>query len=284
MRCYRRYKKFPLVDTWSALINTISWQLPAFLLAFFFSPFVVGLYALGFQLLQLPMNFIGNSISQVFFAQGAEAHHDRKLDKLVFSLFSILVLIGLYPFLTITIIGSDIFTLFFGEIWAEAGFYAQILSLWTFVWFLSSPLSTVYIILEKQDFGLKFNLLNILTRFGSLLIGGILGNVYIALGLFSVTGVFVYGYLCLKTIDFAGASMKDAFSKIGSNIIHFVPSGIILCILKYLEFPPLLVVISGAIICSVYYLYMIKTNSQIQEIICRYSGLKRICKTLRLIN
>jgi lipopolysaccharide exporter len=32
----RRYRKFPLIDSWSALLNIVSWQLPIFLLASFF--------------------------------------------------------------------------------------------------------------------------------------------------------------------------------------------------------------------------------------------------------
>jgi len=63
----KRYSKFPLVDSFSALMNSISWQLPAFLLAAFFSPTIVGFYSLGFRLLQMPMSLIGSSISQVFF-------------------------------------------------------------------------------------------------------------------------------------------------------------------------------------------------------------------------
>jgi hypothetical protein len=42
----KRYSKFPLVDSFSALMNSISWQLPAFLLAAFFSPAIVGFYSL----------------------------------------------------------------------------------------------------------------------------------------------------------------------------------------------------------------------------------------------
>jgi lipopolysaccharide exporter len=42
----KRYKMFSLIDSSLALMNTVSWQLPAFLLAAFFSPVVVGFYAL----------------------------------------------------------------------------------------------------------------------------------------------------------------------------------------------------------------------------------------------
>ena len=56
---FKKYRKFSLIDTWAALMNSVSWQLPAFLLAAFFTPAVVGFYSLGFRLLQLPMSFIG---------------------------------------------------------------------------------------------------------------------------------------------------------------------------------------------------------------------------------
>ena len=68
-----RHRKLPLIDIWSALMNSISWQLPAFLLSAFFTPAVVGFYSLGFRLLQLPMSFIGGSISQVFYQRASRA-------------------------------------------------------------------------------------------------------------------------------------------------------------------------------------------------------------------
>jgi O-antigen/teichoic acid export membrane protein len=51
----KRYRKFPLLDSWSSLLNAISWQLPTFILSAFFSAKVVGYYALGMNVLQLPM-------------------------------------------------------------------------------------------------------------------------------------------------------------------------------------------------------------------------------------
>jgi len=52
----KRYKKFPLIDSSSALLNTFSWQLPVLLLSGFFSPVIVGFYALGMRVLHAPMN------------------------------------------------------------------------------------------------------------------------------------------------------------------------------------------------------------------------------------
>ena len=53
-----RYRKFPLYSTGSALLNSISWQLPTFLLSSFFTSAVVGWYALGTRVLRLPMSLI----------------------------------------------------------------------------------------------------------------------------------------------------------------------------------------------------------------------------------
>ena len=64
-----RHKKFPLLSSWSSLMNTISVQLPPLLLAFFFSSTIVGFYALGHRLLSMTMSLIGSSIAQVFFSE-----------------------------------------------------------------------------------------------------------------------------------------------------------------------------------------------------------------------
>ena len=87
----KRYKMFPLIDSSSALMNTVSWQLPALLLTAFFSPVVVGFYSLGFMVLQMPMSLIGGAIAQVFFQRASEAYHQGTLTQLVESIFAVLL-------------------------------------------------------------------------------------------------------------------------------------------------------------------------------------------------
>lgn len=267
---FRRYQKFPLIDSWSALMNTISWQLPSFLLAAFFSPAIVGFYSLGFRLLQLPMNFIGSSISQVFFQRASIAKSDGTLESLVENVFRSLVVIGMFPILILTIVGSDVFTIIFGEAWAEAGVYAQILSIWTFVWFISSPLSSIYVVMEKQQFGFQYNFFNLATRLISLSIGGLLGSVRIALVLFSVSGILVYGYLCLKMMFYSGVKTSKALKIIYSNFLLFIPAGIILIVLKMIEVNKIAILFCSCIIICVYYMYILKNDNQIKEIRNQY--------------
>jgi lipopolysaccharide exporter len=264
---FKKYRKFSLVDTWGALMNSISWQLPAFLLSAFFTPAVVGFYSLGFRLLQMPMSLIGGSISQVFFQRASRAFTEGTLASLVENVFRILVVIGMFPILILTIVGSDVFTVIFGKAWAEAGIYAQILSLWAFVWFISSPLTAIYVVVKKYHFGFHYNFFNLITRLLSLTIGGLLGNARTALILFSLSGVAVYGYLCLKMMSYAGVKNSKVMKIVISNFILFVPAGTVIIILKILEIDKILLVIFSGMIVCLYYVYILKKDAQMIKII-----------------
>lgn len=260
----KRYRKFPLIDSWSALLNAISWQLPAFLLAFFFSPTIVGFYSLGFRLLQMPMNFVGKSLSQVFFQRASIARSENNLSSLVENVFRILVVVGMFPILTVAIVGSDIFSVVFGQEWTEAGVYAQILSIWAFLWFISSPLSSIYVVLEEQQFGLKFNIFNFATRVLSLSIGGYLGDARMALILFAASGILVYGYLCLKMMHFSGVPMSRVVKIVLYNLLYFIPAGIILVILKVNEVNQYVIVGISGLLVVIYYTYIVITDKQLR--------------------
>ncbi len=263
----KRYKDFPLYDSWAELLNAISWQLPVFFLAAFFSPIIVGFYSLGYRIIQFPMSFIGNSIAQVFYPQAVEAKFDGTLKYLVENFFNVLVIIGMFPILVLTIIGSDLFVVVFGEQWREAGLFAQILSIWAFFWFISSPLSSIYYVFEKQKEFLYLTITNLITRFLSLFIGCMLGSVYIALGLFAVSGIIVYGYLCFIVMKYSGISWTRITKILLPNFIIFIPFGIFLGLLKIFNTPSLLLVGISSLIIIGYYIYLIKKNDQIKSIL-----------------
>lgn len=265
----KRYKRFPLIDSSSALLNTISWQLPAFLLAAFFSPTIVGYYALGFRMLQFPMSLIGGSIAQVFFQRASKAHSDGTLPILVENVFHSLVAIGIFPILTVAIVGPELFAVIFGDVWFEAGLYAQILSIWAFVWFISSPLSTIRAVLEKQAFGIKINILIFVTRIISLVLGGVTGSPLVALSLFSFSGFLVYGYYNVMLLLFSGVQLKNARKHLFSSLRLFCPFGIILIGLKIVNAGSLSIITATCISGMIYYLYLMHTDSLFRTLISK---------------
>jgi len=259
----KRYRKFPLYDTWSALLNSVSWQLPSFLLSMFFSSAVVGYYALGFRILQLPMSLIGSAIAQVFYPQAAEAYTQGHLSTIVEKTFHRLVLVGLFPMLTLALVGSDLYIFFFGTEWKEAGVYTQILSIWAFVWFISSPLSTLFSVLEKQEHMLRWNIANFLTRFLSLWIGGVIQEPRVSIFLFAATGVLVYGYINYSILSASGVPLRNVAIILTKNILIFLPAGATFVLLSTFVHMPLLTVIAVIVWGGIYVLYLVKTQSRI---------------------
>lgn len=227
----KRYRKFPLFSIWSALLNNISWQLPAILLSAFFSSTVVGYYALGFRVIKLPMSLIGGAIAQVFFQRAAEAKMQGMLSNLVENVFRRLAMIGLFPLLMLTLIGPQLYRVVFGPEWVEAGVYTQILSVWAFFWFVSSPISTLFSVLEKQDFGLKLNVFIFLSRLASLWVGGYVGNPRLALLLFAATGVVAYSYLSFAIMAETGIHLSKILGILGQAFVYFSPFGALVLIL-----------------------------------------------------
>ncbi len=229
-----RYRKFPLLATWSALLNSISWQLPALLLGFFFNSSVVGFYALGFRMLQLPMAMGGNSVAQVFFQRAAKAKHEGQLPEVVRGVYDALLEFGLLPMAILGVAGPDIFSSILGSRWHEAGVYAQILAPWTLVWFMSQPLLSLFSVLEVLGLGLWMDTLIFVTRFASLAVGGLLGSARLAIALFSATGVLVYGYAAVAVMSRAGVKGSSILPWTVRRVFGVIPVCVALLILELL--------------------------------------------------
>lgn len=250
----KRHKKLPLYSTWGALINTASWQLPVLLLGAFFSPTIVGFYSLGFRILQMPMGLIGGSIAQAFLQRASEARKDGTIGSLVILLLEKLLIVCLVPMLLLAIIGEDVYIVFFGERWAEAGVYTQILSVWAALWFISSPLSSVVIVFEKMEKELVLSSLSFILRIAAIAIGGLLQEPRLALALFAFAGLISYGYL-LRTIfalcEIKFADLKSSFHKILSGAVWPV---IFIFALKVLNSSSITLVLAVTIVTLVYFI------------------------------
>lgn len=253
-----RYRKFPLVSTWSALLNSLSWQLPALLLGYYFSSAVVGYYALGFRLLQLPMDLVGGAIAQVFFPRAVLATKEGNLGGVVTSVYLSLLDFGVLPLAVLGVVGPEVFSSVLGAQWNEAGIYAQILAPWTLVWFVSSPLHTLFSALEEQGLGLRMDALIFVTRFGSLAAGGLLGSPLLSVGLFSATGLIVYGYVALTIMNKAGVGRTQAASLMMRKIVTVLPFCAILLMLKLLGANSWVTVAVAGTMVLAYWAYLLR--------------------------
>ena len=168
-----------------------------------------------------------------------------------------LMLIGILPTMILVISGEELFEVLFGQRWSEAGRYAQILAPWFLIWFFSSPLSTLFSVYERQGSALTLHSFIFITRVISLYIGGIYKNIYLALGLFSATGIVAYTFVAFWNIKLANA---DGF-KILSHFIRYglysLPACLFMFVIKYVAHCGNDVIAVAAIVIFMMYLFII---------------------------
>ncbi len=267
----RRYRKFPMFSSGSILANAASVNVSSYLLAFYFSPIVVGLYAIAYTVVQLPVKLIADALGDVFFQKASEEKRKTgEIHNVVHQVHRRLISIGIFPFLVLIVIGEDLFSVFLGANWATAGLYAKILSPWIFIIFISSPLSSIFNVLERQGVSLIFNLAILASRIIALCIGGILGDPVTALILFSSTGVLFWGWMNIYILRSAGVSIKSAVL----DILKFLLIGcavIAPLVIVGFYFPGTIgLIIFGGVLAIVYYLIIVVKDDMLKQEVIRF--------------
>ncbi|HMO15177.1 MAG TPA: oligosaccharide flippase family protein [Pirellulaceae bacterium] len=209
-----RYRKFPLIESWSTLMNVLSANLPIVLLSFYFPPAVTGFFALSQKILNIPMAFLGRAISQVFFQRASVAVLNGNLPHVVLRTLKPLVLVSVFPFLMLMIIGPELFGVVFGDKWVEAGVFVQILAPWILLNFFYSPISGLISVLHIQESGFALNMLLLITRIASLVYGGMQENVLLGLILFSLSGSIIYPAFFIYLMFKSGTSLMEIWRHI----------------------------------------------------------------------
>ncbi len=251
-----RYWKFPLFGSWGALLNAVSFNAPVFLLSAFFSPAIVGYYALANRIVNLPLRLIGQSISQVFLERAASARSEGSLSQIVEKITYYMIRLELFPILVLAVTGGDIFRVVFGSEWQEAGSYLQILSLLLLARFVASPLGMLFTVLEKQESELLLNLLFLGARVGSLIVGGMLQSVVISLWLLSISGALIYGYMVFKTMQWAEVRLDSIMQIVMVHLLLSLPGVSALLVLKYFKTPSWFLMSIAVVFVGVYLLYV----------------------------
>lgn len=207
-----RYRDFPRYNMVSQLFNNLSASLPVFLLGMFFSPQVVGLYAMANRCVSLPMSVIGGSTAQVYVQQSAECRWDPdRLRELTENVFSKLLLLSMAPFSLLFGFGDYLFAFVFGEEWRLAGVYAQILCPWLVFVFVGSPISSLMLVLDRQRESLIFNVSIFTMRLASLAVGGYcLKDSLVTLVLYSGAGFLMWSGLLAYIQQLAGIPRKKS--------------------------------------------------------------------------
>jgi O-antigen/teichoic acid export membrane protein len=165
----KRYNQFPLYNVPSGLLEKVSSNLPSLLFLSYFSPATLGFFALTQRIIGLPGALIARSYGDVFRQQASVIfRQENQCSVLFIKTLKTLTIIAVPSFFVLLLIVKPAFEFVFGEKWVVAGIYAQYLVPMFFLQFIVSPLSSMFLVAEKQKFDLIvqiFLLLSLVTTF-----------------------------------------------------------------------------------------------------------------------
>ena len=127
-----------------------------------------------YRVLRAPLSVIGNSFAQVFLQKSAEMYANKQnFVPLIHAITRKLALIATPIFILILAFGPQLFAFVLGDKWEIAGVYAQFLTPWLFVQFITAPVAQVAVIINKQEGLFYASLINNIIIVGAFVIGGL---------------------------------------------------------------------------------------------------------------
>jgi O-antigen/teichoic acid export membrane protein len=198
------YKNFPLFNTLMGLLNTLSNQLPVFLLTRFFGLSSAAYYGLANRIIGAPTGLIGQSVGQVFYQKAADVYNKKSgFYRLVKNIYRKLFLAAVPLFTALTAL-SFFFGFIFGAEWETAGTYALILIPWLFMMFINSPITFIIAILNRQKQMVVYDIFLLLSRGATLYAGFVFFNsAFYSLFFFSLSGLIFNGILMVYLLYIA---------------------------------------------------------------------------------
>jgi len=167
-----RYRKFPLLSSWSNVLNSIGLFLPNIILAAMYGPYVAGLYTMSQRFLGAPIILISLSVNQVYLSEFA-IHLNQDTSK-IYPLFKSTVkktfFIGILVIGGIVVFAPILFHYLFGSTWEKTGDFIRILSVMYLTQFIANSVGSTLGVAERQDLHLYREIFRILIILGSLLL------------------------------------------------------------------------------------------------------------------
>lgn len=187
-----RYRRFPIFSAWGAALNTAGVFLPTFFIITFFGPAAAGLYGLAIRVLSTPIQAVSGAVSKTFFSYAKDAKETEQIGRLVSGIFHKLILILSLPMFIISLVGPNFFGFVFGEKWAPLGELVRYMAIWIGLQFVTSPLTAVFFVYERQHHGLVFQVLLTFFRILGLGLGAWSNDLITTIVLFSVCNAICY--------------------------------------------------------------------------------------------
>lgn len=148
---------FSLTVTPAALLNNLPASLTIILMTSFFGTQTGGLFSLGLLVVNVPVTVCHQVVGNVFVSRFSNLVAQSPSQARRFLIRTVLWLSALsMPVLLISFWGPPLFAIAFGEVWREAGIYAQILTIYSLGAIIDGTLYPVLTLLDKTTWQLAW--------------------------------------------------------------------------------------------------------------------------------
>lgn len=153
------YSDFPVYNAPARFVRAFAQNLPILMLGYIFSPATAGFYAMANRLVRMPMDIAASAVRRTYLQRATElSQQGNKVYGMALKITVALALLGILPMALLWFEGQSIITWLLGDRWAEAGYYAQLLSPWLFSIWVTTPSSALVLVLRKQKLWLRIQI------------------------------------------------------------------------------------------------------------------------------
>lgn len=160
LKAFFRFNKFwiaPETNNWQLsigqLANTGLFQLPLFVLSIAYDNAFIGFLGLSFRMVRMPIAVLGIAVADQFKSQYSDLLRQQlhsQANSYLFQTLKFLVVVCTLVAAGLFLFSPWVFSWYFGEDWALAGKYAQILSIPFALALISSPLSFIFYLANRS--------------------------------------------------------------------------------------------------------------------------------------
>lgn len=209
----RRYRRFPLVASWSKLLNTAGLQVPLLVVSAAYGEVEAGLLGLTVRVVGGPVAVIGQAVYQVFTGEASARVRGPGTGLAPFTRTAVLRLLatGAVPAVLLILLSPSVFGFVFGPEWTGSGQFAQILAIAYLAEFAVTPISQTLFILERQGVQLIWDASRLVLTAGGVGLCWVLGAPIItAVAVLAAAHVVSYGTLYVLSMRAAKGSDRTA--------------------------------------------------------------------------
>lgn len=194
------YRDFALYRAPQVLVNSAAHAAPTLLLSAFFGPKYAGYYAMSYTILAIPAVLVGRAVSDVVYKQAAALETSDGVLNLLTRASKGMLATSLLVFPSIAVLAPFCIPVILGEEWREAGFYMVLLAISQISHLATRPAVAIIPVLRLQRWLLGYEVFSATLRALALLLGALVFNDdQVAVALFSLAGLFIYGGIYIKT-------------------------------------------------------------------------------------